>query len=86
MHSLKLGLSLTQDLKKKKKNPEHPFVDTVKSETGAKYQQIILNSVVVGAYYSFQIFKQITWFLVNSRVISNIKYWVLHYLVKIKNK
>ena len=62
MHSLKLGLSLTQDLKKKKKkkNPEHPFLDTVKSETGAKYQQIILNSVVVGAYYSFQFFKQIT--------------------------
>ena len=59
MHSLKLGLSLTQDLKKKK-NPEHPFVDTVKSETGAKYKQIILNSAVVGAYYSFQFFKQIT--------------------------
>ena len=37
-HSQKSGLSITQDLNKIKKNPEHPFENIVKSETCAKFQ------------------------------------------------
>ena len=54
-------LLITEDLNKnKKKNPEHLFVDTVKYVTCAKYQQKILNSMVVGACQKFELFKQIT--------------------------
>ena len=38
------------------KNPEHSFADIVKYETCAKFQQKILNFVVVGARQSFQFF------------------------------
>ena len=34
--------------KQNKKNTEHPFVDIGKQETCAKFQQKILNSMVVG--------------------------------------
>ena len=45
------------------KNPEHPFVDIVKYKTCAKFQQKILNSMVVGAPQSFQFFRQKPGFL-----------------------
>ena len=38
-------------------NPEHSFVDIDKTETCAKFQQIILNSMVVEARQSFQCFR-----------------------------
>ena len=42
--------------KQNKKNAEHPFVDTVKLKTCAKFQQKILNFVAVGArqFWIFQ--------------------------------
>ena len=51
--------------KQNKKNPEHPFVDIIKYKTCAKFQQKILNSMVVGARSQF--FRQKTWFLGNDR-------------------
>ena len=62
-------LQITQDLKKIKKNPEHTFVDIGEQETCARFQQKLLNSMVVGARQSFQFFKQKTWFLENNRVL-----------------
>ena len=53
--------------KQNKKNPKHPFVDITKYKTCAKFQQKILNSMVVGAPQSFQFFRQKTWFLGNNR-------------------
>ena len=49
----------------------------------AKFQQKLLNSVVVGARQSFQIFRQNTWFLENKRVLSKSLYGTLHYLISI---
>ena len=62
-HSQKPGLSVTHDLNKIKKIPEHPFVDIGKTETCAKFQQKILNFMTVGVRQSFQLFRQIAWFL-----------------------
>ena len=39
--------------KQNKKDPEHPFVDTGKQKTCAKFQQKISNSRIVGASQSF---------------------------------
>ena len=64
-----------------KKNPEHPFVDIGKTETWAKFQQKILNSMVVGARQNFRFFRQITWFLGNKRALFKFKCWVLHHLI-----
>ena len=72
-HSQKSGLSITQDLNKVKENPEQPFVDIGKKETCAKFQQNILNSMVVGARQSFQFFRQIIWFLGNNRTLPKFK-------------
>ena len=44
-------------------NSEHSFIIFVKQETYAKFQQNILNFIVVRARQSFQFFRQITWFL-----------------------
>ena len=44
--------------KQNKKNPEHPFLDIIKWKTCAKFQQKILNSMVVGTRQSFQFFRQ----------------------------
>ena len=44
--------------KQTKKSPEHPFLDIFKQKTCAKFQQKILNSMVVGVRQSFQIFRQ----------------------------
>ena len=75
--------SITQDLNKIKKNPEHPFVDIGKTEKCATFQQKILNSMVVGARHSFQFFRKITWFLRGNRTLSKFKYWILHHLISI---
>ena len=65
--------------KQNKKNPTHRFVDIGKKETGVKFQQKILNSMVVGARQSFKFFRQITWFLGNKRSLHKFKYWILHH-------
>ena len=44
-----------------------------------RFQQKILNSVVVGG----QFFMQKTWFLENNRALSKFLYGVLHYLISI---
>ena len=67
--------------KQNKKNPEHTFVGIGKSETCAKFQQKILNSMVVGARQNFQFFRQKTWLLENSRALSKFLYEILHYLI-----
>ena len=76
----KPGLSITQDLNKIRKNPKHPIVDIGKLETGAKFQQKILNSMVVGACQCFQFFRQITGFLRNNGALPKFKYWISHHL------
>ena len=51
-HLQKTGLSITQDLNRIK-NLEHPFVNSGKLERCAKFQQKILNSMVVGTHQNF---------------------------------
>ena len=70
-------LLITQVLSKIK-NPEHPFVEIVKYEMCAKFQQIISNFVVVAARRSFQFSRQIVWFLRNNRALSIFKYQILY--------
>ena len=74
---------ITQDLKKIKINPEQPFVGIVKSVTCGKFQQIILNSMVVWARQSFQVFRQIIWFHWNNRALSKFRNQILRYLISI---
>ena len=50
---------------------------------GAKFQQNILNFVVVGARQSFQFFRQIAWFLGNNRALSKFRYRILYNLISI---
>ena len=45
------------------KNFEHTFVDIIKQKKCVKFQQKLLNSMVVGVRQSFQFFRQKTWFL-----------------------
>ena len=61
---------MAQDLNKIKKNPEHPFVNISQWELCGKFQQKILNSVVVGARQRFQFFIKKTWFLENNKAMS----------------
>ena len=82
-HSQKPGLSITQDLNKIKKGRTHHFVDIRRTKTCAKFQQKVLNFMVVGARQSFQLFRQITWFLGNARALSKFKYRILHLLISI---
>ena len=70
--------------KQNKKNHTHLFVDIRKTETCAKLQQIILNSLIVGARQSFQFFRQIAWFLWNTRALCKFKYCILHHLINMK--
>ena len=56
-----------------KKNPEHPFVEIVKLETCAKFQQKIFISMAVGARQSFELFRQVTRFLRNFRALSEFR-------------
>ena len=44
--------------KQNKKHPKQPFLDIIKKETCAKFQQKILHSMVVEARQSFQFFRQ----------------------------
>ena len=81
-HSHKPGFLLFHNKsrsKLNKKNPKHAFVDIVKYETRAKFLGKILNSMVVGAQQSFKSFRQITWFLGNSRALSNFSLLNLYY-------
>ena len=55
-NSILILLLITQDLNKIKKYPEHPFVDIINYKTCTKFQQKILNPVVVRARQSFQFF------------------------------
>ena len=74
---------ITLDLNKIKKNPTHPFVYIGKCETGAKFQQKILNCRVVGARQNVQIFRQNTCFLENNRALAKFLWGILHYLISI---
>ena len=56
------------------------IVDIGKKETCAKFQQNILNSVIVGVSQSFYFFRQIAWFLGNNRALSKFNHWILHCL------
>ena len=47
------------------------------------FQQKILNTRVVGARQSFEIFRQNTWFLENNKALSKVLYGILHYLISI---
>ena len=76
-------MQITQDLNKITKNPKHPFVDIGKQETCGKFQQKILNSMVVGVRQNFQLFAEKSWFLENSRALSKFLYGILHYLISI---
>ena len=69
--------------KQSKENSVQPFVDIGKKETCAKFQQIILDSVVARAAQSFQFFRQKTWFLENNRALSKFLYGILYYLISI---
>ena len=39
--------------------------------------------MVVGARQSFQLFRQIAWFLGNDRALSEFRYQILHYMISI---
>ena len=72
--------------KQNQKNSEHSFADIVQTEACAKFQQKILNSVVVRACQNSQFFRQITWFLRNKKIkkaLSKFKHWILHDLISI---
>ena len=79
----KKDLVSTHSFLQNKENPEHPFVDIVKQETRANFQQKVLNFVVVGARQSFQFFRQIAWFLGNNRALSKFRYRILYNLISI---
>ena len=64
-------------------NPKQTFIDIVKQEACAKFQQKILNFVVVGARQGFQFFRQIAWFLGNNRALSKFRYRILYNLISI---
>ena len=69
--------------KQNKKNPEHLFVDIVKYESCAKFQQKILIFVVFGTRQSFQFLRQIAWFLGNNRAFSKFSYRIFHNVINI---
>ena len=69
--------------KQNKKDPEHAFVDIVKQERCAKFQQNILHFVAVGACQKFRFFRQIAWFLGDNRALSKFWYLILYNLISI---
>ena len=71
-------LLITQDLKKIKK-----IRTSFCRHCEVKFQQKILNFVVVGARQSFQFFRQIAWFLGNNRALSKFRYRILYNLISI---
>ena len=46
-----------------KESPDHPFADISKTEMCSKFQQEMVNSIVVGARQSLQFFRETIWFL-----------------------
>ena len=67
--------------KQSKKNPQQPFVDIVKLEICAKFQQKLLNSKVAGARQSFQFPIQNTWFLENNGTLFKFLNGILYCLI-----
>ena len=65
--------------KQNETNLEHLFEHIGKWETCAKFQQNLLNCMVLGA----QFFRQNTWFLKNNRALSKFLCGTLHYLISI---
>ena len=74
---------ITQVLNKIKEIPEHPFVDIGKQKTCTKFQQKLLNFMVVEVCQSFQFFRQNTWFLENDTALSKFCYGILHNVISI---
>ena len=66
-----------------RKNPEHTSVNIRKWQLSTKFQQKLLNSMVVGARQSLQFFRKNTWFFENGRALSKFLYDILHYLINI---
>ena len=79
-HSFFIFLIITEDL-----NKITFFVDIIKQETCAKFQKKILNFTVVGARQSFQLFRQINWFLENNRPSTKLLYGILHYVISLSS-
>ena len=69
--------------KQNKRNSERDFEDIVKLDMCVKFQQKILNIVVVGARQSFQFPRQISWFLGNNRTLPKFRYQILYNLISI---
>ena len=67
--------------KQNKQNPTQAFVDIDEYGTSAKFQQKLIQSLVVGARQSFQFFRQNTWFLENNRELPKFLCCILHYLI-----
>ena len=59
------------------------FLEIGKLETRAKFQQKILNTMVVGTCQSFQFFRRNAWFLGNSRDLFKVFCQILHQLISI---
>ena len=78
-------MQINQDLNRIKKNATHPFLNNGKLKSYVKFQQKILNCRIVGAWQSFQIFRQNNWFLKNNRVLSKFLHRILHDLISIIN-
>ena len=67
-------------------NPGHPFVDTGKYRTCAKFQEKLLNSVVIGARPNFNFLDKITGFSKTIRratVMVDIWIYILIYAINI---
>ena len=75
-----LGLDLFAKIKKDLVSPYSlkPFCKMC-----AKFQQKILNSVVVEAHQNFHFFRQTAWFLGNNRALSKFRNQILCYLISI---
>ena len=69
---------ITLDLNRFTKIP-----NTRRGEMGVKYQQNILNFVVVGARQCCLFLRKITWFLGNNRILSKFRYRILYYVISI---
>ena len=70
LHTCFIHFYYNSRFKQNKENREYDFVDIIKKKTCAKFQQRILNSMVVGARQRFHFFTQKTWFLRNNRGLS----------------
>ena len=59
----------------------HAFVDIAKQKTCPTFQQKILNSLVVEARQSFQLFRQKTWILGNNGGLPKYRYQISNKLI-----